>query len=595
MKLRRQSASLVAGLLTATFGGSLAHLDRAVAQIRQPDSALPDRLAPNRADPGRSGGFSTTVRPSPTVPSRRGADPTPAPPAADATATDPNVDPTVDPNSTDDDAQTRPRTRRPIPVDGDMNWPPPPPQPVDGIIQQDETLPTDGIDPSTTDQRDPKEADAVDGPPAGHDPNAFVGDPTVTTDPFAFEIELDPILDRRPARLARFEPYQPTGIRAGSFTVFPEAEFAFVAQDNLFRSSSNVRRDISLDVRPSIRAVSNWRTHAMEFRATGISTFHNDFKTEDDRGYLIESRGRIDVTRNTNVLILGSHERKQEARGSINAVNTAGGRADIDTDRLALTFNHRFNRLAIQLRGSLTETDYGAVTDNAGIGASNDSRDNSAREAAARASWFFKPNFAAFSEVSVNDREYKAAASDGIRRDSTGDRVRVGLSFGNPTQSATIGQFGGPSGPTLRGEVSIGHARQRFEDARLPEISGIVVDANLAWRVSGLTSVLFNARSDIGESTLVGSGGALSQSAGVEVRHAFMRQLIGTAGVRLTKQDYEGTSISEKDLTSLLGLEYFVNRNVTLFSRYQHVAFDSTNISRNYNADEFRLGVRLRQ
>lgn len=582
---RRRTAGLIAGLLTATVAGAAAGLDRAMAQTRDPNAPAPQSsartLPPQQRDLDqlRGRGFTTTVRPA----QRRGGGDAIQPPAVDPALADPNADPDADPDLTAEEQQ-RPRTRRPIPVDGDLNWPPPRPQPVDGLIPQDSALPTDGADPNAQDQRTDREADQVEGPPAGHDPQAFaedVVDPRDPRDPFSADIEIDPILDRRPARLARFEPYQPVGIKAGSFLIFPEAEFVLSAKDNIFRSSSNVRRDISFDVRPSMVALSSWRTHAMEFRATGLSTFHNKFPSEDDRAYTLEARGRVDITKRTNVEMLASHDRGQEKRGSINAASSTGPRSNVDTDRLAMTFNHRFNRVAIQLRGSLTETDYGDTTSAAGGFVNNDSRDTSTWESAARATWFFKPNLGIFSEYSHNNRDYKAPAADLIKRDSKGDKVSVGLTFGN-------------NGQKLRGEVSIGHARQEFDNRSLPSVSGVVVDANLAWRVSGLTTVLLSAQSGVSESSLVGSGGAFSQSAGIELRHAFRRYLIGTAGLRYTTLDYEGVNLKEHDLTSLLGLEYFVNRNVTLFSRYQHTAYDSTDLSRNYNYDEVHVGVRVR-
>ena len=36
-------------------------------------------------------------------------------------------------------------------------------------------------------------------------------------------------------------------------------------------------------------------------------------------------------------------------------------------------------------------------------------------------------------------------------------------------------------------------------------------------------------------------------------------------------------------------------RAMTLFGRYRHIAFDATDEARNYNADELRVGVRLRR
>ena len=45
----------------------------------------------------------------------------------------------------------------------------------------------------------------------------------------------------------------------------------------------------------------------------------------------------------------------------------------------------------------------------------------------------------------------------------------------------------------------------------------------------------------------------------------------------------------------MLGLEYILSREVTVFGRYRHIEFDSTDDARNYNADELRVGVRLRR
>lgn len=477
------------------------------------------------------------------------------------------MDPSAEPGADPDQAAEPPLRygRRPI-VDGDPNWPREPAQPRDGVLEPEEPPAVDGADPSQLDLRDPEDIAAFERPAAGFDPDLF-------------SIEIEPILDRRPARLARFEPYDAIGIRVGSFTMFPEAEFAFGAYDNLFRSSSLVRRDTAFEVRPTIRAVSNWRTHAMEFRATGISTFHNQFPGEDDRAYTLEMRTRLDITRRTNIETMVSREHAQELRGSINAASVLGPRAEIDTTKSQVAINHRFNRLSIQLRGAITDTAYELPS--LGQAPVVNTRDNVLKEAALRATWLFKPTFGVFSELVVNERSYAAVAADGMDRDSTGNRVRAGVTFGTTSQK-------------LRGEASIGHAEQDFAGG-LPAIRGVIVDANLAWRISALTSLLVTAKSDISEALLPGTGGALSQTVGAELRHSFKRALIGTAGVTLARQDYEGIRLHEQTLTSRLGLEYFLNRQITLFGRYQHAELDSTDHSRNYNYDEVKVGFRIRQ
>lgn len=454
--------------------------------------------------------------------------------------------------------------------DGDIDQQDAPAPNLDGVIPTGQRSgPQDGIDATANDPRSPEDVAAFDNPPAGFDAALF-------------QAEVDPILDRRPERLFRFEPFDAHGIRLGSFVLLPEAEIGGLYNSNVFRSSQ-ARSDVAFDVRPSARLVSNWHQHAIEFRAVGSFSQFNEFTTENDRAYTLEARGRYDLSRRINVETLVSRDAAQESRSSINAPASAADRANITTDRFAAALNHRFNRLSLQLRGSVAEVNYDSVAAIGGAVISNNDRDVRTTEEAMRASWEFKPTLFGFVEAGLNQRTYKVASlSDGIPRDSTGERYRVGVSFGN-------------YGQKLRGEISTGYGRQAPDDARLREITGILLDANLAYRYSALTSFLLTAKSDVTESTLANSAGAFSHQAGIEARHAFHRYLIGTAGLTYTMQDYEGVSLQEHEWKSALGLEYYVNREVTLFGKYQHTAFDSTDKARNYNADEMRVGVRIRQ
>ena len=115
--------------------------------------------------------------------------------------------------------------------------------------------------------------------------------------------------------------------------------------------------DSSLEVRPAARLASNWSRHAVEVRASGDLSFHDRFPSEDDRAYLVEGLGRLDVTSQTNFQGLIAHEVAQESRSAINA-NTAGTRPNVVVERLRGAFNQRFNRLTMQLRGNIIDTSY---------------------------------------------------------------------------------------------------------------------------------------------------------------------------------------------------------------------------------------------
>ena len=482
----------------------------------------------------------------------------------------PQDDPSVTPEEQDGLDPSVRAGQRPVVQDGDPNSAQEPPQLRDGIVDVGEPLPPeDGTDPLTIDTRPQEDVDAFENPPAGFDP-------------LLFQIEdLDPIGDNRAIqRLARLEPFDPIGIKIGSFVLFPEVELDTAWNSNVFRAPS-AQSDTAFEFRPSARFVSNWSRHALEFRGTGGLSYFNEFNSENDKSYLLESRGRLDVTRRTNLQALISREQALESRSALDA-STAGSRTTQITERAEGALNHRFNRLSLQFRGSVTDFAFGE-TENLGVSTSNSDRDYTVTEETARATWEFKPTLSAFTEVAINQRDYDtAAATDGLNRSSDGERYRVGVSFGN-------------TGQILRGEVSLGYGVQTPDDSRLKEIDGLILDANATWRVSDLTSVLFNARSDVTETTTRNVGGSFNRSAGVEVRHALRRYLIASAGLTYTTQDSQDGIIDENEIRATLGAEYFVNSDVILFSRYAHTNFSSTDGLTDYDADEVRLGLRLRR
>lgn len=515
-----------------------------------------------------------------TVPSRASNRISPSSPAGDALASPdlrpaiPDDDPTADPLDPFLDDTPRPADGERVPVvDGDMTLPEERTTIArDGIVEVGEPVsPQDGSDPTLIDSRPQEEADLfttpVENPPPGFDP-------------LLFQIEdIDPLrTDRRPARLFNREPYDPVGVRFGSFVFFPEVSIAGEATNNILRLRP-ADSDVAAEFSSRARLVSNWRAHALELNATGLTSFHNEYTSEDDAFWNVEARGRVDVSRRTNVQGLIAHDVRQEGRGAIDAART-GDRAQLTTDSADLTVNHRFNRLSVQLRGGYDDIDFGASD---GATNTNDDRDTEVTTEAVRTTWEFRPTFSVFGEVEMNQRRYNVAAvSDGFSRDSNGERYRAGIDFGS-------------TGEIVRGEVSIGYGAQDLDDAGLSDVSGVLIDANVAWRMSELTTLRFLARSDIFDTNTAGSGGVMARTAGIEARHAFRRYVVATAGLSYTDFDYDNVAIAESELRSTLLLEYYVNRDWTLFGQWDHTNFDSNQPDGTWSADDVRIGARWRQ
>jgi hypothetical protein len=458
--------------------------------------------------------------------------------------------------------------RAPPPQDGDLVPVGEPIEVTGGAIELSEPYAqVSGEGVTLADLRSPSEIRAFSGSDAGYDPLLLEAQ------------ETNPVFSNFPLLGFGYDPYAPLGTRIGSFTLFSGVEADGDYNSNLF-ASPEALGDTSLEVRPAMRLASNWSTHALEVRASGDLSFHDKYPSEDDRAYLVEGLGRLDVTRFTNLQGYVAHEEAQESRSAINATSI-GTRPDIVVNRARAALNHRFNRLTVQLRGAVLDTRYGNdVVD--GMVQSNADRDYTLYEEAVRPKWEFNPNLFLFGDFSVNNRNYSIAAfTDGINRTSSGERYRVGVSFGDTSQ-------------VVRGDVSLGYGRQTPNSPQLVVIDGLLLDGNLTWRVSGVTTLLLTATTDVAETTTADSGGVLEhQYAGV-LRHNFTTELVGTAGVSYYTRNFVGADLFENQFTAATGLEYFLNRHAVLFGRYQHTAFNTTSFEGNWTGEEVQLGIRLR-
>jgi hypothetical protein len=453
--------------------------------------------------------------------------------------------------------------------DGDMSVRAEVEVPRDGIVEIGEPRPVpDGVPDRRVDARTPQEIADFEGPPAGYNP-------------YLFQIEPDPLTDRRTAELFRIEPYVATGVRIGSFVLFPEAEFGAIFTNNIFRSPTP-NADNAFETRGSARLVSDWRRHAVELRASGLASFYREYDSEDDRSYTLEARGRLDIARRTNIEGLVASQLDKAVRSTQDLATDAAKRGNIETNRAAGAFNHRFNRLGLQLRGAVTDIYFAPVPAVGGGIINNDDRSYTQRDAALRTSWALSDRVDVFAETAVVDRDFLAPAADGMLRNSHGQRYRLGVSFGH-------------TDTTLRGEASAGWGRQRPDNTLLPDIEGFIFDANLAWRATAFTTLLFTASSDFVDTTMTGSGGGLARQAGLEARHTFRHHLVGIAGVKYLVTPYEGSDVVEHTLTTELGFDYYLGRDAIVFARYQHVAYETTAPNSNYQDDIVRIGMRVRR
>jgi hypothetical protein len=262
----------------------------------------------------------------------------------------------------------------------------------------------------------------------------------------------------------------------------------------------------------------------------------------------------------------------------------------VHEQHLTASADHTFNRLTLKLTGTVVDYDYDDAT---GFGPSvldptgpavvpfQDIRDYREQDLTLRSTYAFKPEMAGFVEGTLNEQDYKQPVSvEGLRRGSSGFEVLTGLSF----------QLTGK----LTGEVSAGWGDQEAVDASLSPITGPLLNADLIWLPNPLTKVEFLASSEIDETTLVDSLGAIDRYYELSLQHAFWRYLVLGGYVSYEIADYVDNPLVDQRLKEGATAEYYFNPYSSVYARYEHTDFTSTEPENDFTENEVRIGVRLR-
>lgn len=172
----------------------------------------------------------------------------------------------------------------------------------------------------------------------------------------------------------------------------------------------------------------------------------------------------------------------------------------------------------------------------------------------------------------MNERDYKQPLnSAGFMRGSSGAAVLGGLNL----------RLAG----TLFGQISAGWGQQQPIDDHFQPVSGPLVNGDLIWLPTPLTKIEFLARSEIDETTLVDSLGAIDRFFELSLQHAFWRYLVLGAYGSYEVADFAGDPEIDQRIKGGFTTEYYFNPVLSVYGRYEHTAFISTDAASDFDED----------
>ena len=147
-------------------------------------------------------------------------------------------------------------------------------------------------------------------------------------------------------------PYDPLGIRAGSFLIYPSLGVSEVYDDNVFAVKNNKDDDLITVVEPGIRAESNFSRHSLGLTAGSEVAFHVNEEDEDYQDFFVEGDGRLDITRQNFVDAALRFARDHRDRDDPEDAGDRDQITDLNNYGGELSFTQLFNRLNFRVPAS---------------------------------------------------------------------------------------------------------------------------------------------------------------------------------------------------------------------------------------------------
>ena len=390
---------------------------------------------------------------------------------------------------------------------------------------------------------------------------------------------LQPYPPRAPVRTVS-DLREPLGLRVGSFVVSPAITQSLGSDTNPNRSPTAAKGSVVSRTDGELNVRSDWSTHSFTSSLRGGYSYYakqRDASRPDATGV---ANLKLNLSRDTDIDLDGRLSLETQRPGSTNFSATTTERPNVYGYGTSAGVTQRYNRLSLNLRGSVDRTTYDNAKDSLGALIQQSDRNAVQYGARARVGYEVSPGVQPFFEIAADTRVFDSSTDkSGFKRSSTGLTGRVGSSF-EVTR-------------LLTGEVSVGYQNRSYDDQRLRELRGVVGDAALIWSATPLTTVTLRGATELADTTLPNVSGSINRRLGVEVAHALRRNWTVTGFANASRASYDGNGLTEDTYQLGVRTEYKLTRTTSIRASFTHERLKSTTAGSDYTANIVLVGLRM--
>ncbi len=366
--------------------------------------------------------------------------------------------------------------------------------------------------------------------------------------------------------------YDPLGIRAGSFLVFPELGVTGAYSDNVGFDEDDEESDIVTQIEPSVEFQSQWSRHLLAVELGSEIAIHAEESDEDYQDFFALGRSQIDVSRQTEIAATAEARLTHEGRDD---PEDAGNDELTDLYQFGggVALNHDINRLGFTIGGEVLRSVYDDDEE--------EDRNANVYDLLLRTSYDVSPKLDMFLEgrYNVEDRDDNVD-DNGVARDTDGYEARLGAGLDITS--------------VLFGEAFAGYRVQRFDEDDFDDETGLSFGIDLNWNPTLLTSIGFSGTRDFRATDEGDAASNFRTEFGITIDHEFLRNMIVRGEARYQNDDFRGDDREDDTILLGAGLTYWINRNLSFNAGYDYSGRDSNQDGEDYTVNEFSIGLTAR-
>lgn len=385
-------------------------------------------------------------------------------------------------------------------------------------------------------------------------------------------------VDGRPRAPFEADPFEPQGLRAGSFILRPSLDQGIRATSNADNSASGSSGVLS-ETALRLNARSDWASHLATLDATGI------FEKNLSGQYVSNPRGQIDAALRLDMsddirlnFGLGYSVNREDASDP-NGISAARTRPLVHNLSAQAGVERDIGKIFARAVARVNNTRYGNAKLFNGDQLDQSDRNNTYVSMTLRGGFEVSAIIRPFAEVEIGRRIYQN--DNGLDRNATQLGLRTGLQIN--------------SGEKLNGEFSVGYIGARSEDDRLRDTGGLSLDAAMNWSPQRGTDVQFGLRTYLDSSPDIGGNSSILYLANINVTRMIRANLSLNARLDASVRDNRDGSGTDYGMGAEAGATYWFNRFFGVDGKLRHEFIKSDVASRDYQSNSVYLGVKLRR